>query len=190
MINLIIAAIISILIVIIIFILVFIIIIYNRVIQLDNNINKAWSNIEVSLKQRYNELPNLIRTVKGYMTYEKDLLKTITKARSYLSKVDDFNKKAAANEIISDSLKTLFAVVEKYPDLKAIENFSHLQRRITALENEIADRREFFNECVTIYNIRILSFPDFIVARKIMKAEKKQLFKATEEEKQLVKINL
>lgn len=182
------ACILSIFIVLLVFIVVFIIFIYNRIITLENNIDKAWANIDVSLKQRHNELPNLINTVKGYMTYEKTLLETITKARSYLNRVEDLNKKAAASDIISESLKSLFAVVEKYPDLKAIENFAHLQKRITALENEIADRREYFNECVTIYNIRIKSFPDLIISRA-MKTKEKDLFKATEEDKRSIKVN-
>ena len=100
---------------------------------------------------------------------------------------EDVHKKAAASEIISESIKSLFAVVENYPDLKAQENFSHLQNRITALENEIADRREYYNECVTIYNIRIKSFPDLIIA-KMIKATEKELFNATEEEKKEVKL--
>ena len=181
------ACIISIFIIIPVVILLFIVIIYNRIINLANNIDRAWANIDVSLKQRYNELPNLINTVKGYMTYEKTLLETITKARSYLNKETDLSKKAAASDIISESLKSLFAVVENYPDLKAVENFSHLQKRITALENEIADRREYYNECVTIYNIRIKSFPDLMVAR-LMKVNEKDLFKATEQEKSYVKL--
>jgi LemA protein len=168
--------------------LIFIVIIYNRIIQLDNNIGKAWSNIDVSLKQRSNELPNLINTVKGYMTYEKTLLETITKARSYLSQEKDLHKKAAASDIISESLKSLFAIIENYPELKSVENFTHLQKRITALENEIADRREYYNECVTIYNITIQSFPDLIIA-KLVNVKEKDLFKATEKDKQYVKVN-
>jgi len=181
------ACILSIIIIILVFSSLFIIIIYNRLINLANNIDRAWANIDVSLKQRYNELPNLISTVKGYMTYEKTLLETITKARSYLNKENDLSKKAAASDIISESLKSLFAVVEKYPDLKAVENFSHLQRRISALENEIADRREYYNECVTIYNIRIKSFPDLLIAR-LLKIKEKNLFKATEDDKSYVKL--
>ena len=168
--------------------LIFLIIIYNRLIQLKNNIAKSWSNIDISLKQRSDELPNLINTVKGYMTHEKTLLENITKARSYLSKVEELSKKAAASEIISESLKSLFAVAERYPDLKAIDNFSHLQIRITALENEIADRREYYNECVTIYNTRIHSFPDFLIT-KMFKFKDEKLFIATEEDKRYVKVN-
>jgi len=181
------ACILSIIIIIVVFCLLFIVVIYNRFIQLNNSIKRAWSNIDVSLKQRHNELPNLINTVKGYMTHEKTLLENITKARSYLYKTQDLHKKAAASEIISESLKSLFAVAENYPDLKAVENFSHLQKRITALENEIADRREYFNECVTIYNIRTKSFPDLIIAR-MMKVTEKDLFTATEEDKNYVKV--
>ena len=181
------ACILSLFIILLVSILVFIIIIYNRFISLNNNIKRDWANINVSLKQRSNELPNLINIVKGYMKYEKTTLETITKARSYLNQTEDVNKKAAASEIISESIKSLFAVVENYPDLKAQENFSHLQNRITALENEIADRREYYNECVTIYNIRIKSFPDLIIA-KIINANEKRLFQATDEEKKEVKL--
>jgi len=182
------ACILSSFVVILVFIIIFIILIYNRIIQLENNINKAWANIDVSLKQRSNELPNLVNIVKAYMKYEKDLLVTITKARSYLNQVDDIHKKAAANEIISESLKSLFLVAEKYPELKAQENFIFLQKRITALENEISDRREYFNDCVTIYNTRIKSFPDLLIA-KMIKVDKKGLFKAREEDKKEIKLN-
>jgi len=181
------ACILSIFIIILVSILVFIIIIYNRFISLNNNTKRAWANINVSLKQRSNELPNLINIVKSYMKYEKTTLETITKARSYLNQTEDVNKKAAASDIISESLKSLFAVVENYPELKAVENFSHLQKRISALENEIADRREYYNECVTIYNIRIKSFPDLLIA-SLMKVKEKDLFKATEEDKINIKL--
>ena len=183
------ACILSFIIIIIIFILIFIIIIYNRFISLSNNISKAWSNIDVSLKQRANEIPNLINTVKGYMKHEKDILENLTKARSFLLKEENLSRKAAANDYITETLKTIFAVAENYPDLKASENFLHLQYRITAIENEIADRREFYNDSATIYNTRIQSFPDLIIA-KIIHLTEKDLFKATEEDKRYIKVNL
>jgi len=166
-----------------------IIIIYNNFVRLKNNIDKSWANIDVLLKQRSNEIPNLVNIVKGYMTYEKDTLESLTKARSFLLKADTLSQKAAADNAISELVKTIFAVAENYPDLKAGENFLELQKRISGLENELADRREFYNDSVTIYNTRIQSIPDLIVAR-LMHLTRIDLFKATKEDKEQVKVNL
>ena len=166
-----------------------IIIIYNNFVRLKNNIDKSWANIDVLLKQRSNEIPNLVSIVKGYMTYEKDTLESLTKARSFLLKADTLSQKAAADNAISGLVKTIFAVAENYPDLKAGENFLELQKRISGLENELADRREFYNDSVTIYNTRIQSIPDLIVAR-LMHLTRIDLFKATKEDKEYVKVNL
>jgi LemA protein len=169
--------------------LISIIIIYNNFIRLKNNIDKSWANIDVLLKQRSNEIPNLVNIVKGYMKHEKDTLLTLTKARSFLTNAKTLSHKAAADNIITETIKTIFAVAESYPDLKAGENFLELQNRITGLENELADRRELYNDSVTIYNIRIQSFPDLIFA-KILKLYKIDLFEATEEDKKYVKVSL
>ena len=166
-----------------------IIIIYNNFVRLKNNIDKSWANIDVLLKQRSNEIPNLVNIVKGYMTYEKDTLESLTKARFFLLKADTLSQKAAADNAISELVKTIFAVAENYPDLKAGENFLELQKRISGLENELADRREFYNDSVTIYNTRIQSIPDLIVAR-LMHLTRIDLFKATKEDKEQVKVNL
>ncbi len=137
---------------------------YNQLIVVKNNIGKAWANIDVLLKQRHDELPKLVDTCKGYMTHEKSLLENITKARSgFMSATTTEGKIVAENEL-NKTLKTLFAVAENYPDLKANQGFLQLQSRISVLENSIADRREFFNESVNIYNIRIAQFPDLIFA--------------------------
>jgi LemA protein len=170
-------------------ILVLIIIVYNGLVRLKNNIDKSWANIDVLLKQRSSEIPNLVSTVKGYMVHERETLETLTKARSFLGGAQTLSSKAAAHDVISDSLKTIFAVAENYPNLKAVENFLKLQNRITGLENEIADRREFYNDSVMLYDTRILSFPDLIVAR-MMGATKVELFEASEEDKKLVKVNI
>jgi LemA protein len=183
------ACILSIIIVAIVIILLFIIIVYNRFIHLSNNIKKAFSNIDVSLKQRSNEIPNLVNTVKGYMKHEKDTLESLTKARSLLLKEENISRRAAASDYITETIKTIFAVAENYPELKASESFLHLQKRISALENEIADRREFYNDSVTIYNTRMQSFPDLVIA-KMIKIKEKDLFKATEEDKRYIKVNL
>jgi len=168
-----------------------IIIIYNNLIRLRNNIDKSWANwanIDVLLKQRSNEIPNLINTVKGYMKHEKQTLESLTKARSMILETEKLSRKAAVDNLITDLLKTVFAVAEDYPDLKAVENFLKLQQRITGLENELADRREFYNDSVTIYNIRIKSIPDLIVA-KMIHLKPVDLFKATAEDKKYIQVN-
>ncbi len=160
---------------------------YNSLIRLKNDIEKAWSNIDVLLKQRSDELPKLIASVKGYMKHEKGLLENITKARTAFLSATTMAAKAKADNVISGALKSLFAVAENYPNLKANENFIQLQQRISGLENEIADRREFYNDSVNTFNIRIESFPDMIIAN-MMKLVKREMFKVAEAEKQDVKV--
>ncbi|KYK26590.1 hypothetical protein AYK20_03450 [Thermoplasmatales archaeon SG8-52-1] len=167
----------------------FILIVYNNFVRLKNNIDKSLANIDVLLKQRSNEIPNLVNVVKGYMKHEKVTLESLTKVRSFLIGSNTLSQKAAADNAISKLVKSIFAIAENYPDLKAGENFLKLQRRITGLENELADRREFYNDSVTIYNIRIQSIPDLIVAR-LMHLDKIDLFKANEEDKKYVKVSL
>jgi LemA protein len=162
---------------------------YNGFITARNNIDKAWSNIDVLLKQRSDELPGLIASVKGYMRHEKEVLSSVTKARTQMVNARSLSDKASANEIITNGLKTIFAVAENYPRLRANENFLKLQERISGLENEIADRREFYNDSVTLYNIKTDSFPDLIMAR-IMKLTKKELFIASAYEKRSKKVEL
>ena len=164
-------------------------IIYNNFVRLKNNISKSLANIDVLLKQRTNEIPNLVKVVQGYMRHEKEVLESLTKARSFLLNSNTLSQKAAADNAITGLVKSIFAIAENYPDLKAGENFLKLQKRITGLENELADRREFYNDSVTIYNIRIQSIPDLIVAR-MMHLNRIDLFKAKEEDKKYMKINL
>jgi LemA protein len=152
---------------------------------LRNDIDKAYANIDVLLKQRSDEIPNLVKTVEGYMIHEKVTLNSLTKARSSLLESESASRKAALDDFISSSLKTIFAVVEKYPDLKAGENFLQLQKRITGLENEIADRRELYNDSVMIYNTRIKSIPDLIIAKMLL-FKGISLFEATEDDKKYV----
>lgn len=137
---------------------------YNNLIALRNNIDKAFANIEVILKQRFDELPKLIDTCKGYMTHERTLLENIVNARTKFLNANSNEEKAGAENIVTAGLKTLFAVAENYPDLKANQNFLDLQNRISVLEESIADRREFFNEAVTLYNTRIQSIPEVFFA--------------------------
>ena len=161
--------------------------VYNGLIKLSNNIKKSWANINVLLKQRSSELPKLINSVKGYMKHEKKTLEALTRARTAFLNAKTMSQKAAADSIISGALKTIFAVAENYPNLKANENFIQLQNRISGIENELADRREFYNDSVNNYNIRIQSFPDMIVARMLNYAEK-EMFKVSEADKKDVEV--
>lgn len=143
------------------------IIIYNRLVSLKHNVKKAWGNIDVLLKQRHDELPKLVETCKQYMKYEQETLQRVIDARGRVAnarETGDVGALGAAEGMLRVGLGQLFALVEAYPELKANENFQHLQGRVTGLENSIADRREFYNESVNINNIGIEQFPDNIVA--------------------------
>src|SRR5512146_2773129 len=138
--------------------------IYNSLVRLKNDIDKAWSNIDVLLKQRHDELPKLIETCKGYMQYEQATLQKVIEARNAYTQSSSITQKAQADNMITAALKSLFALSESYPDLKANNNFMQLQKRISELEERIADRREFYNDDVNTYNIRIQPLPDVFVA--------------------------
>lgn len=148
--------------------LVYFIMTYNGLVTIKNNVAKAWANIDVLLKQRHDELPKLIDTCKQYMQYEQETLEKVIQARSRVASARESHDIAAlgtAEGALRAGLGSLFALAEAYPELKANENFLHLQSRITGLENALADRREFYNDSVNINNVRIEQFPDLIVAR-------------------------
>ena len=161
--------------------------VYNGLISVRNNVDKAWANIDVLLKQRHDELPKLLDTCKGYMKYEQALLEKITQARTSFMNATSVEDKTRAENQLEKGLKTLFAVSENYPDLKANQNFLQLQNRISGLENEISDRREFFNDSVNIFNIRIEQIPDVFIARSLGYA-RRPLLEIPKEETQDVKI--
>ena len=162
--------------------------IYNGLISLKNNIDKAWSNIDVLLKQRHDELPKLVAICEGYMKYEQETLKKVIEARSLYDQARGVAQTAQADQAVSQALKSLFALVEKYPELKADQNFLGLQGRVSLLENSIADRREFFNESVNVYNIRIQQIPDVIVAR-LFSFESSELWRINPPDREDVKIS-
>ena len=139
---------------------------YNTFVRLSNQIDKAWSNIDVMLKQRHDELPKLVEVCNSYMVHERDTLEAVTKARSAYDRSLTADEKARAENRLSGAVGTLFAVAEQYPDLKANQEFVHVQQRISVLESTIADRREFYNDAVTLYNIRIEQIPANIVAQQ------------------------
>lgn len=142
--------------------------IYNALVRLKHNVSKAWSNIDVLLKQRHDELPKLVETCKQYMGYEQETLQKVMEARAMAQQArqaGDVKGVGQAETQMRLGLGNLFAVAEEYPELKANETFQHLQQRISGIEDQIADRREFYNESVNANNIRIEQFPDVIIAR-------------------------
>lgn len=146
----------------------YLILIYNRLVNLKHDTAKAWSNIDVLLKQRHDELPKLVETCKQYMRHERETLEAVMRARSNVSSAREQHDLPAlgnAEGQLRQGLFQLFAAVEAYPDLKANTAFRTLEARITGLENAIADRREFYNDCVNTNNIRLEEFPDLFVAR-------------------------
>ncbi len=158
---------------------------YNNLVTLKHGVSKAWANIDVMLKQRHDELPKLVETCKQYKQFEQETLQRVTEARSRVQDArikQDIPALGQAESMLRGGLGNIFAVVDAYPELKAIETFPHLIARITGLENGIADRREFYNESVNINNVRIEQFPDVLIASlfrfgasDLLEFEKKQL---------------
>lgn len=165
------------------------IILYNELVRLRNENDRAWANIDVLLKQRHDEIPNLVSCVKGYMQHERQTLEAVTEARTASICASSIPQKAQAELLLTGALRSLFAVAEHYPDLKANQNFLALQNRISELEERIADRREFFNDDVATYNTRIAQLPEVFLARQ-MKLLPRQLFKVSEQERQQVEVKL
>lgn len=161
--------------------------IYNGLISLFHNVDKAWSNIDVLLKQRHDEIPKLIKVCEGYMKHERDTLESITKARTSCINAGSVGESAQSEGMLTQALKSLFAVAENYPDLKANTGFLQLQDRVSYLESQIADRREMYNDSTNNYNIRIHQIPDMFVAG-MMNMKDKELFKVSETDRQDVDI--
>jgi len=149
--------------------------IYNSLIRLRNRVKEAWSDIEVQLKRRYDLIPNLVETVKGYASHEKQVFENVTAARAQAISAQGLQEKAKSEEILSNTLKTLFAVAENYPDLKANANFLELQRELADTENKIQAARRFYNNCVLALNTKIEIFPSNIIA-KIFDFKKEEFF--------------
>ena len=168
---------------------IYVVVIFNGLISLKNNITKAWANIDILLKQRHDELPNLVEVCKGYMSYERETLERVTQARSQYQQAISIDQKALADWSTSIALRSLFALAENYPQLKANESFLKLQGRITELENEIADRREYYNDSVNTFNTRIQQIPDTFVAN-LMNLTPRPMFKVDDTDKSPVQMSL
>ena len=137
---------------------------YNAVVALRQRIDKAWSNIDVALKQRHDQLPNLVDAVRGVMAFEQDVLTEVARARSAYSPMAPIPDQALVSEATSSAVRSLFAVVENYPDIKSQGNVASLQAEIERLESMIADRRELYNDQVYRYNTRIAQVPGALLA--------------------------
>ena len=168
-------------------VLIYNVILYNGLVRLRNENDRAWANIEVLLKQRHDEIPNLVETVKGYMQHEQQTLLAVTEARASSMSASSVGQKAVADLQVASALRGLFAVAENYPQLKANQNFLKLQNRITELEERIADRREFFNDDVNTYNTRIGQIPEVFVA-SFMALKPRQMFQVSDEDRKLVEV--
>ena len=161
---------------------------YNSLVALRQKVSEAWSDIDVQLKRRYDLIPNLVETVKGYATHESTVFENVTKARNQAIGANGLQEQAEAENMLSGTLKSLFAVSENYPELKANENFVELQRELSDTENKIQASRRFYNSVVMSLNTKVESFPDSIVA-SIGKFDKKEYFEIAEAEKENVKVS-
>lgn len=140
--------------------------VYNRFVKLRQRGKEAWADIDVQLKRRYNLIPNLLAAVKGYAQHEERVFEKVTQARAIATNASEVKDQAQAENMLSGALKSLFAVAESYPDLKASANFIELQKELTDTENKIQAARRFYNRNIRDYNIRRESFPDSFVSRK------------------------
>jgi LemA protein len=157
----------------------------NKIRVLSNRIENAWSQIDVQLKKRADMVPNLVETVKGYMKHEKDAISMVTKARENMMKAGDMKARAKADGEMSKALKTIFALAENYPNLKASENFKLLQEQLEGIESKVAYSRQFYNDSVLNYNNTITTIPGTFFAGG---AKSREFFEATEAERKPVKV--
>jgi LemA protein len=163
------------------------IMLYNNLVQVKHNVTKAWANIDVLLKQRHDELPKLVKTCEGYMQHERAVFDRLSEARGALMKARSIEQRGEAESMLTRALGGFFAVAESYPDLKANLSFLQLQSRISEIENQIADRREYYNDTVTTFNTRIEQVPDTFVARWLALSPA-ELFKVEDADREDIEI--
>lgn len=160
----------------------------NRIIILSNRIDNAWSQIDVQVKKRADLVPNLVNTVKGYMKHEKDAIKMVTTAREKMMGATSDRDRLKADGQLSRALKTIFALAENYPQLKASENFTMLQEQLESIESKVAYSRQFYNDSVLSFNNMITTIPGSWFAGMLGKAKPREYFEATEGERAPVKV--
>lgn len=157
--------------------------IYNNLVMLNNNISKAYANVDVILKQRADEVPNLVKIVQQFTNHETEVLHQLTELRTRFLSADSVEEKIDMANDMSKALSNFFAVSENYPVLKSSSHYLELQRRISGLEEKIADRREYLNDSINLYNIAINQFPELLFA-SILKYEDKKMLEITPKEKE------
>ena len=167
--------------------IVFIILLYNKLVRLNNRTKNAYSSIDNQLKRRNDLIPNLIEVVKGYAAYEKETLNTIIESRNNMLKDTTLKEKSIDSDKLSGALNHLFALSESYPDLKANKTFENLQIELVGTEDKIAYARQFYNDCVQLFNEKILVFPNNIFA-KTLKFTEKEYFKVDDKDKELIEV--
>jgi len=161
---------------------------YNKIIRLENRIDNSWAQIDVQLKRRTDLIPTLMETVKGYMKHEKEVLENVTKARSAIMSAKSPQENIDADNMLTGALKSLFAVSENYPDLKANQNFLNLQDELTHTEDKIAYSRQHYNDTVLSFNNTIETFPGIIFAKRMGKKERDML-QIPEADRELPKVS-
>ncbi|MFA5228245.1 MAG: LemA family protein [Candidatus Paceibacterota bacterium] len=169
-------------------VLLYIILTYNGLVTLKNRVKEAWSDIDVQLKRRYDLIPNLVETVKGYASHEKETFEKVINARSAAMGASGAKEKGEAENVLSGTLKSLFALSENYPDLKASTNFLELQRELSDTENKIQSARRFYNSNVRDLNTKIEMFPANIIAN-MLNFKASDFFSIDEEEKETPEVN-
>jgi len=177
----------TIIIVIIVLFLIYLFLIYNGLVTARVRVKEGWSGIDVQLKRRFDLIPNLVETVKGYAVHEKQVFENVTKARSALLSATGAKQAAQAENMLTGALKSLFAVAEAYPELKASENFKELQEELSDTETKIAAARQFYNSVVMEYNTKIQIFPNVMMAA-IFNFKPEEFFEAEAEEKEKVEV--
>lgn len=168
-------------------ILMYLVALYNRLVTFRNRVDNAWAQVEVQLKRRYDLIPNLVETVKGYAAHEKDVFETVARARQAAIAAQGPQEKGPAENALTQALRQLFAVAEAYPVLRASENFQSLQGELTETENKIAYARQFYNDTVYRYNTTIEKFPALLFARAFG-FTKRDYFEAEEAAQQRVEV--
>lgn len=148
---------------------------YNRIVKLENRVENSWAQIDVQLKKRADLVPNLVDTVEGYMEHERDVMAKVSESRERMLNADSPQEEAEAGNQMSQALKSIFAVAEDYPDLKASENFKELQQELSSIENKIAYSRQHYNDAILEFNNAIETFPAVVFANIFGKQEKEQL---------------
>jgi LemA protein len=160
---------------------------YNQLVTLRNKIDAAWAQIDVQLKRRYDLIPNLVETVKGYASHERETLEKVIQARNMAVNAQGAHDQAQAENMLTGALKSLFAVSEAYPDLKANQNFLELQEELTSTEDRISYSRQFYNDMVYKYNTKIQTFPTMLIAGPF-NFDAREFFEAEEESRGNVQV--